>query len=120
MVFKAQGQPMTDQEIRDLIDEIDEDGNGTVEFEEFCTLIAQNLQQVDLKEEFIAAFSERDANKNGFCSKAELRQVLKSLESPKNPLTDADIQTMVQEAGPYADSDGQVNYQSFVQHMMAA
>jgi len=32
--------------------------------------------------------------------------VLKALESPKQPLTDADIQSMMQEAD--VDSDGQV------------
>jgi Ca2+-binding EF-hand superfamily protein len=35
------------------------------------------------------------------------------LESPKNPLTDADIQTMIQEA--VFDSEGQVNYESLIE-----
>ena len=56
--------------------QIDTDGNGTVEFDEFCELMAANLQETDLTEEFVRAFAERDSNKTGFCSKSELRRVL--------------------------------------------
>ena len=40
------GQNPTEQELLDMINEIDEDGNGEIDFEEFLGLMARNMQEI--------------------------------------------------------------------------
>ena len=41
------GQNPTDQELQDMINEVDADGNGTLEFDEFCNLMERNMQDTN-------------------------------------------------------------------------
>ena len=40
-VMKSLGTNPTDSELQDMINEVDADGNGTLEFDEFCQLMAR-------------------------------------------------------------------------------
>ena len=40
-VMKSLGNNPTDAELQDMIDECDADGNGTLEFEEFCNMMSK-------------------------------------------------------------------------------
>lgn len=43
-VIRSLDQNPTEQELQDMINEIDADGNGTIEFSEFLNLMANNIQ----------------------------------------------------------------------------
>ena len=38
------GNNPTDQELQDMVNEVDADGNGTLEFDEFCNLMARQMK----------------------------------------------------------------------------
>ena len=40
-VMRNLGNNPTDSELQDMINEVDADGNGTLEFDEFCNLMAR-------------------------------------------------------------------------------
>ena len=40
-VMRQLGNNPTDQELQDMVNEVDADGNGTLEFDEFCNLMAR-------------------------------------------------------------------------------
>ncbi|KAK3093733.1 hypothetical protein FSP39_019382 [Pinctada imbricata] len=105
-VMRSLGQNPTEAELQDMINEMDTDGNGTVDFPEFLTLMARKLSDADSVEDLIEAFRVFDKDGNGEISAAELRHVMKSLGEN---LTDDEVDEMIREAD--VDGNGQINYE---------
>ena len=61
---------------QDMINEVDADGNGTIDFPEFLTMMARKMKDTDSEEEIKEAFKVFDKDGNGFISAAELRHVV--------------------------------------------
>ena len=113
-----------------MINEVDSDGNGTIDFPEFLTMMARKMKDTDTEEEIREAFRVFDKDGNGFISAAELRHVMTNLGEK---LTDEEVDEvrwwnmlmlslsfslsiqMIREAD--IDGDGQVNYEEFVTMM---
>jgi len=113
-VMRSLGQNPTEAELRDMIDEVDADRNGTIDFAEFLNLMARKMKDTDSEEELREAFKVFDKDQNGFISAAELRHVMTNLGEK---LTDEEVEEMIREAD--IDGDGQVNYEEFVRMMLA-
>lgn len=113
-VMRSLGQNPSDEEVRKMIDEVDEDKSGTIDFKEFLGLMAKKMRENDSEDELIEAFKVFDRDGNGKISAHELRYVI--LSSGED-LTEQDIQEMVQEAD--IDGDGFIDYQEFVKIMMS-
>ena len=58
-------------ELQDMINEVDADGNGTVDFPEFLSLMTRKIKDADTDEELIEAFKVFDRDGNGFISAGE-------------------------------------------------
>jgi calmodulin len=78
-VMRSLGQNPTEAELQDMINEVDADGNGTIDFPEFLTMMARKMRDTDSEEEIKEAFKVFDKDGNGFISAAELRHVMTSL-----------------------------------------
>ena len=78
-VMRSLGQNPTEAELQDMINEVDADGNGTIDFPEFLSLMARKMKDTDTEEELIEAFKVFDRDGNGFISAAELRHVMTNL-----------------------------------------
>ena len=65
--MKTLGQDPTEEELQDMINEVDMDGNGTIEFEEFCKLMSNKRMHVDtmLESELDEMMREADSNGDG-------------------------------------------------------
>lgn len=111
-VMRSLGQNPTEAELQDMINEVDADGNGTIDFPEFLTMMARKMKDTDSEEEIREAFRVFDKDGNGFISAAELRHVMTNLGEK---LTDEEVDEMIREAD--IDGDGQVNYEEFVTMM---
>ncbi|CAK0865392.1 unnamed protein product [Prorocentrum cordatum] len=86
-VMRSLGQNPTEAELQDMINEVDADGNGTIDFPEFLSLMARKMKDTDTEEELIEAFKVFDRDGNGFISAAELRHVIADAfgKSPPHP-----------------------------------
>ncbi len=84
-----------------MINEVDADGNGTIDFPEFLTLMARKIKDTDTEEELREAFKVFDRDGNQLISAAELRQVMTTLGEK---LTDEEVDEMIREAD--IDGDG--------------
>ncbi|XP_042059776.1 calmodulin-2/4-like isoform X1 [Salvia splendens] len=113
-VIRSLDQNPTEEELHDMINEVDIDGNGTIEFAEFLNLMANKMKETDAEEELKEAFKVFDTDQNGYISATELRHVMINLGEK---LTDEEVEQMIREAD--LDGDGQVDYDEFVKMMMA-
>ncbi|XP_033018426.1 uncharacterized protein LOC117054078 [Lacerta agilis] len=111
-VMRSLGQNPTEAELKEMIDKLDADGNGTVDFPEFLSLMARKIQNSDGEEEIRNAFRVFDKDGNGYVSAAELRHIMTNLGEK---LTDEEVEDMIKEAD--VDGDGQVNYEEFLKIM---
>jgi len=113
-VMRSLGQNPTEAELQDMINEVDADGNGTIDFPEFLTMMARKMRDTDSEEEIKEAFKVFDKDGNGYISAAELRHVMTNLGEK---LTDSEVDEMIREAD--IDGDGQINYDEFVKMMLS-
>merc|ERR1712226_1649607 len=94
-VMRSLGQNPTAAELQDMINEVDADGSGTIDFPEFLSLQARKMKDTDCEEELIEAFKVFDRDGTGFISAAELRHVMTNLGEK---LTDEEVDEMILEA----------------------
>ncbi|VDI21062.1 calmodulin-alpha-like [Mytilus galloprovincialis] len=111
--MRSLGMNPTEADLADMINEIDADGNGQVDFPEFLTLMAKKMKDGDAEEEIKEAFRLFDKEGNGFISGAELRHIMTAIGEK---LTDLEVDDMLHEAD--LDGDGMINYQEFVALML--
>eukprot|EP00915_Cephaloidophora_sp_WS-2016_P002573 GHVH01003451.1.p1 GENE.GHVH01003451.1~~GHVH01003451.1.p1 ORF type:complete len:151 (+),score=41.97 GHVH01003451.1:86-538(+) len=112
-VMRSLGQNPTEAELSDMINEVDVDGSGCMDFSEFLSLMARKMKDTDSEDELREAFKVFDREGNGFISAAELRHVMTNLGEK---LSDEEVDEMIREAD--IDGDGQINYVEFVRMMV--
>ncbi|XP_078437444.1 uncharacterized protein LOC144708023 [Wolffia australiana] len=112
-VIRSLGNVVNQDEIQEMIDEVDVDHNGTVDFHEFISIMTSKTKDADASDELTEAFKVFDRDQNGYISADELRNVMINLGEN---MSDEEVDQMIREAD--LDGDGQVNFDEFVRMMM--
>ena len=110
--MRALGFEPKKEEIRKMIAEVDKDGSGTIDFEEFLGLMTSKMCERDSKEEMLKAFRLFDDDETGKISFRNLKRVAKELGEA---ITDEELQEMIDEAD--LDGDGEINQDEFLRIM---
>ena len=63
----------TKAELEDMVNEVDVDQDGSVNFEEFLDMMSKSSESGNTQEDIRAAFKVFDKNGDGFISESELR-----------------------------------------------
>jgi Ca2+-binding EF-hand superfamily protein len=71
--MRSLGQNPTEAELQDMINEVDADGNGTIDFPEFLTMMARKMKDTDSEEEILEAFK---VGKDGCAGLPDGRQMI--------------------------------------------
>ena len=75
-----------------MVNEVDADGNGTLDFPDLLNLMASKMKDTDSEEEISEAFKIFDKDGNGFISANELKHVMSNLGEK---LSDEEIEDMI-------------------------
>ena len=89
--------------------EVDTDGSGTVEYQEFLILMKGVIKTKYSEDEIRRAFRIYDEDDTGKISFSDLKRIANEI---KPDLTDAEIQGMIYEAD--RDKDGEVSIDEFI------
>ena len=98
-MMRSLGQNPTDAEVQDMINEVDVDGSGSMEFPEFCVMMVKKMAESDTENEVREAYRVFDKDRDGFISRQELRMIFAALPEK---LTHQEIEEMLDAA----DEDG--------------
>jgi calmodulin len=102
IVMKRLGQNPTDAELKNMISEVDVNGDDSIDFSEFLTMMVRS-QTIEL-------FRQFDKNGDGSISREELLEVVS--QNFKNKFSNDEIMTKVSVADK--NGDGKLNYEEFV------
>merc|ERR1711990_419291 len=101
------------EEIAKMGKEMDKDGDATVDFEEFCIMMAEKMNQKDGKDEMLKGFKQFDDDSTGKISFKNFKRVAKELGET---LSDPELQEILAEAD--TDGDGEINEAEFLAVMV--
>jgi calmodulin len=109
-VLKALGQNPSKNELLDMVNEVDVDGNGTVEFAEFVILMTNKVRDMTREEEIYEAFNVLDKEHDNQISVKELKYFMRKVAHIK--LSTEEAEAMIE----FADSneDGLVSFEDFL------
>ena len=77
IVLRSIGQNPTDKQIEEMIAEVDSNGNGYCEYDEFLYLMSKKINEGQMDEEMMEAFKTFDTTSKGYISLTDLTRVLK-------------------------------------------
>ena len=113
-ILRSLNEDPDEEEIQQLLDEVDVDGNGEIDFEEFVALMGKRQKQIDLEAEIVNAFKVFDKEENDLISITDLRHILSNLNEF---MSEDEIDDMLFEAD--SDYDGFINYKDFLKNLMS-
>ncbi|EGR34846.1 hypothetical protein IMG5_000740 [Ichthyophthirius multifiliis] len=96
------------QTIYQMISDLDQDGNGQIEFKEFLDLMTARISDKDSREDIEKVFRLFDDDKQGQISVKNLRRVAKELGET---MEEAELQEMIDRADQ--NKDGLVDFEEF-------
>ncbi|KAF3829072.1 hypothetical protein GH733_003336 [Mirounga leonina] len=114
-VMRMLGQNPTPEELQEMIDEVDEDGSGTVDFDEFLVMMVRCMKD-DSKgkseEELSDLFRMFDKNADGYIDLDELKVML---QATGETITEDDIEELMKDGDK--NNDGRIDYDEFLEFM---
>ncbi|KAK3603077.1 hypothetical protein CHS0354_015772 [Potamilus streckersoni] len=115
-VMRTLGHQPTEDEVKELLQEADYNGDGCITFPEFVDIMERKLSDTTTYEELQNAFNYIDKDGSGYVSVTELRNVVAELGSKLN-ITEEDLADMMRIAD--VDGDGRIGFEEFFEMMTA-
>ena len=112
--MQSLGFEAKNQTIYQMIGDIDKDGSGSIDFEEFLDMMTAKMSDKDSREDIMKVFNLFDDDQSGKISLRNLKRVAKELGET---MTDAELLEMIERADN--DQDGEINFEEFYAMMTA-
>lgn len=113
-IMKQLGQSPSADELQIMLNSVDANANGVIDFDEFCCLMRDYLygEQPSHEQEMMETFKVFDRDGNGFITTEELKMAMINLGER---LTDEELRLMIEAAD--TDRNGMIDYQEFLAMM---
>merc|ERR1712022_74970 len=115
VAMRALGFEVRSDEVKKMVEDLDRDGDGTVDFDEFLQMMSGKLGDKDAREQLLEGFALYDEDETGKISFDNLKRVAQELGEA---MGDDEIQEMIDEADH--DGDGEINEDEFLSIMKEA
>ena len=106
--MQSLGFEAKNQTIYQMIADIDKQGNGTIEFDDFLDMMTAKMSDKDTKEDIQKVFNLFDDDSTGKISLRNLKRVAKELGET---MSDAELLEMIERAD--TDADGEISPDEF-------
>merc|ERR1711865_432996 len=106
--MRALGFEVKKEELKKMISDIDSDGNGTVEFQEFLEMMTGKMGEKDTREDIVKVFKLFDDDNT---NKISFRNLARVAEELGESIDDEELQDMINQAD--RDGDGEINIDEF-------
>ena len=110
--MRALGFEPKKEEVKRMIADIDREGRGIIEFQDFLDVMSIKMAERDPREEILKAFRLFDDDSTGKISLRNLKRVARELGET---MTDDELQEMIDEAD--RDNDGEISEEEFIRVM---
>eukprot|EP00300_Choanocystis_sp_HF-7_P041435 c8163_g1_i1.p1 GENE.c8163_g1_i1~~c8163_g1_i1.p1 ORF type:complete len:197 (-),score=32.07 c8163_g1_i1:74-589(-) len=106
--MKSLGFEAKNQTIYQMISDLDKDGSGAIDFEEFLDMMTARMSDKDTREDIMKVFRLFDDDKTGTISLKNLRRVAKELGEN---MSEDELREMIERAD--SDGDGEISPEDF-------
>ncbi|KAI0985931.1 hypothetical protein GJ496_001014 [Pomphorhynchus laevis] len=111
-VMKNLGHNLKYEELQECIEVVDEDGSGSVDWEEFLALMAKKTQENEDEQELREAFRVFDKHNRGVIDVADLKLIFKALDEN---MSAEEVDQIISEVDE--DNSGTVDFEEFMKLM---
>lgn len=118
-VMKMLGQNPTEKDLREMIEEVDEDGSGTIDFDEFCLMMYRQMQAEEEakipgrdEKELSEAFRLFDLDHNGYIDWDELKA---AMQGTGECIENWEVDDMMSDGDK--NNDWQIDFEEFMNMM---
>jgi len=113
-VLESLGYNYSNEEVEEMVNEVDLDGDGAIDFEEFEQLMEQTdePEEAEAEEDLRQAFCSADGDCDGFISEYELQEVRDNLGID---IDDDELHGLIDSVDD--DGDGFISYNQFLEIM---
>jgi calmodulin len=99
--------------VKDIIAELDVDGNNKIDFEEFVLIMHRRSKELNNPHDLKNAFKIFDKDHDKKISNSELREIMAMLG---DQLSEEEVEEIIKEADH--DEDGMIDYEEFVDFIL--
>lgn len=111
--LSAMGFYSSTEDLEAFYAEMDTDGNGKIDREEFILFASQKLNELNWKEQIKQIFEQLDQDGNGFITTEEFKEMFKQIGTH---ITEEEVEDLVKEADQ--DGNGKIDYLEFINMML--
>ncbi|XP_063712235.1 uncharacterized protein LOC134840387 [Symsagittifera roscoffensis] len=112
--MKIMGKHMSERDLKEIIDKVDDDGSGEIEFSEFLEMMVAQMHEADDTEaEVMRMFHVFDKDGDEFIDTAELKLIFMKMGEK---VSDEEIDLIIEKAD--RDGDGKIGWEDFYKLMM--
>ncbi|EKX47820.1 hypothetical protein GUITHDRAFT_86224 [Guillardia theta CCMP2712] len=109
-LIRALGKNPSQDEMTNLLREVDPNGEGNIDFNAFCNVMARPFRQPETEAELLESFRAFDRDGSGTISTQEFRTVMRNFGEP---LTDDEVDEILKAAEACEVQKGVLDYRRF-------